>query len=149
MMKSLPAWMGCSLLLWTTAGTAQDAKTELHQMQGTWSGAMVRVGGKEPSEEEKQLKIKLVIAGSAYKAYVDEMLLMEGTLRLDPSQRPPAIDAVFTVDPLKGTVQKGIYELKGDVFVVNFAKPGDERPRDFQTRPESEEATVRYVREKK
>ena len=46
-------------------------------------------------------------------------------------------------------VQKGIYDLQGDVFVVNFAKPGDDRPRDFQTRPGSEEATVRYIREKK
>jgi len=137
------------LLLGAAAGRAQDTKTDLQQLQGTWTGSLVRAGGKEPSDEEKQLRIKLVIAGEGYKAYAEDMLLMEGALRLDAAQQPRAIDAIFGGGELKGMVQKGIYELRGDDLLVNFAAPGEPRPRDFQTRAGSEESTVRYVREKK
>jgi uncharacterized protein (TIGR03067 family) len=141
--KLLPA---CLLL--TTAVSAQDARTELQQLQGVWSGTLVHTAGKEPTQEERGLKIKLVIAGETYKAYAEDELLMEGTLRLDPAQQPRAIDAVFSGGDLKGMVQKGVYDLKPGEFIVNFAKPGDPRPRAFQTQPGSDEATVRYVREK-
>jgi uncharacterized protein (TIGR03067 family) len=140
--------VGCLLVLALNVG-AQDAKTDAQQLQGTWSGTLIRVGGQEPTEEEKSFKVKLVITGERYQALAEEQVLMEGTFRLDPTQQPRAIDAVFATGELKGTVQKGIYELRGDDLVVTFAKPGEERPRDFQTRPGTEESTVRYVRDKK
>jgi uncharacterized protein (TIGR03067 family) len=148
-MKRVLMLIAGGLLLWSAAGTAQDAKTDLQEMQGSWVGTLQRAAGKELSAEEKKLKMRLLIGGDSYKAFAEYEPLMEGTLRLDPSQRPRHVDATFGDGPLKGLVQKGIYELKDGVFLVSFAKPGDERPRDFQTREDSEDFTVRYVREKK
>ncbi len=142
------AWMlVAGLLLFSTALPAQDVPSELKQLQGTWTGTLIHVGGKEASAEEKKLQIKLRIAGAGYQVYAEDMLLMSGSLRLDPAQK--AIDAIFGDGNLKGTLQKGIYALQGDTFTVNFAQPGEERPRGLVTRDGSEESTIRYVRDKK
>jgi uncharacterized protein (TIGR03067 family) len=137
------------VLVLALGAQAQEAKTDLQQLQGTWLGSLVRSGGDDATDEEKKFRVKLVIAGDRYRAFAEEQMLMEGTIRLDASRQPPMIDATFATGEFKGAVQKGIYALQGDDLIVTFAKPGDERPRDFQTRAGTEEATVRYQRDKK
>ena len=71
-----------ALLLWSAAGAAQDVKSDLQQLQGSWIGSLVRAGGKEPSEEEKLLRIKLVIAGAVLLIFYG----LWGTSSVDPVQ---------------------------------------------------------------
>lgn len=148
------AWMlvGFGLVFWALVAAAQETTGDAKQMEGTWSGSIIRTGGEDPTPEEKKLKFRLLVAGDLYQVAIQDDLLqvlMEGKFRIDPSQQPKTIDAVFGSGDMKGAVQKGIYSLKDDELIVTFGKPGDDRPRDFQTRAGSDESTVRYVREKK
>ena len=146
-----PLIISVSLLATLTIGAAQDAaKTDLDHMQGIWAGTFSEIDGKAPSAQEKELRISLLVTDDRYEIYAPgNVLLMKGTLKLDPAATPPTIDAAFGVGPLRGTVQKGVYALKGDELTCRFAKPGDARPRNLTAPPVGEESTIRYVRIKK
>jgi uncharacterized protein (TIGR03067 family) len=133
-------------LLAVAALVAGGTPDDLKRMQGTWSVGIVEVDGKEPSKDEKNLRLKLAIEGDRYKTYVGEQYLSAGTLKLDAAAKPRALDATYTDGPFKGTVQRGIYEITPEGMTVNFAKPGADRPRTFKAGPG--ETLLRYTRAK-
>ena len=47
-------------------------------MQGTWSATIVEIDGKAASEDEKKLKMKLVVKDDGYKIYFDDLPQGEG-----------------------------------------------------------------------
>jgi uncharacterized protein (TIGR03067 family) len=65
--------------------------------------------------------------GSVYK----------GTLKLDPSRKPPQLDMKFDAGPEKGNVNLGIYECDGDTFKLCLATRGTTRPSKFASTPGS------------
>ena len=73
----------------------------------------------------------------------------EGTVQLDPTKKPKAIDVTFIEGERKGQVVLGIYEIEGDAFRVCVARPGDERPAEFSAKAGSGPTLIAYRREKK
>ena len=127
----------------------QGTLDELKKMQGTWLCEIHEEGGKKTTDEEKkELKLVLVIEGDAYKTYFNDQLLTSGNIRVDATKSPKTIDALPKDGPYAGKVQMAIFQWEGDVMWANFAKPGDTRPQDFKTRPDTEDALIRYVRKK-
>ena len=122
---------------------------ELQVFKGTWRLSSKEEDGKKFSEEE----IKDVIATNDGSGNVSVRrggkVFNEGTVKLDPTKKPKAIDITFTAGERKGQMVLGIYEIEGDTFRVCVARPGDERPADFSAKAGSGRTLVAYQREKK
>lgn len=113
---------------------AGDAASDLKLMEGTWKVVVMEADGKPAPEKEKGFPLKLVVKGDQFSSLYADKVLMQGTLKLAGDKGPREIDAELKMDPFKGMVQKGLYEIKGDEMRVIFAEPGKARPSDFKTR---------------
>jgi uncharacterized protein (TIGR03067 family) len=111
---------------------ADEPKTDLDRLQGTWVMASLEVDGKLVPEE----KIKgttLTIKGDKYIVKVKDKT-HEVSFKLDAKQNPRHMDMYFPDGKDAPKLAKGIYELKGDTLRICRAQPtGEDRPRDFVT----------------
>lgn len=108
----------------------KDTKTELDKLTGTWKGVSVVRDGKDVPKPEAEA-VRLVVAGEKY-TLTEGGEVIEGTHKLDPTKKPKEIDAVRTKGPNKGEAMKGIYQLTEDSFLVCFAAPGKDRPKELK-----------------
>jgi uncharacterized protein (TIGR03067 family) len=76
-------------------------------------------------------------------------LIGGGTIKLNPTKKPRAIDITFTEGEHKGKTALGIYEIDSDAFRVCVARVGDERPAGFSARAGSRRILIVYKRKKK
>ena len=131
------------------AEAAENAgKEELKRLQGTWRMVSVEVDGKKiPEEDLKQMAV--VFRGDAYTVKQGDTEVEKGTQKVDPTKKPKTIDAHILEGPDKGKDQLGIYELNGDALKVCFAAPGQERPKEFASKPGSKHELGMFKREKK
>ncbi|MBN2580689.1 MAG: PD40 domain-containing protein [Pirellulales bacterium] len=102
-------------------------------LYGNWRVASLTLVGEE-GEKEKYPNAELNVPLSAITSEKD-LILWAGTqqfavltYRLDATQTPPAIDAVF-----QGRDLQGIYRREGDVLRIALNETGTGRPRDFQS----------------
>jgi uncharacterized protein (TIGR03067 family) len=144
--------LAVAALVFGLVATAQDkdpkdAKAELERFTGTWRGVSVVRDGKQVPKEEAEA-IRLVVMGEKYslKEGADEI---EGTHKLDPTKKPKEIDAVRTKGPHKGETLRGLYELSEDTFIVCFAAPGKDRPKDLKPEGGPGLRVLAFKREKK
>ena len=121
---------------------------DLQAFKGTWRLSSKEEDGKKFSEEE----IRDVIATNDGSGKVSVRrggkVYNEGTVKLDPTKKPKAIDVTFIEGERKGQRVLGIYEIEGDAFRVCVAPPGDERPSEFSAKAGSGRILVAYKREK-
>jgi uncharacterized protein (TIGR03067 family) len=94
----------------------------------------------------KEIVVK--IAGNRYEVKTKEKTDV-GTLKLDETQKPKAMDATNTEGTDVGKVTKAIYELSGDTMRVCYVLDGGERPTEFATKEGSPLLLLTYKREKK
>lgn len=124
--------LAVALFLPADTAPTEAAKKDLQQLQGTWVMAALQVEGTDVPEE----KIKgttLTIKGDKYITKVKDTT-RETTIKLDPSQKPKAIDMYFPDGTDLPKLAKGIYEIDGDTMRICRAQmPGQERPREFIT----------------
>jgi len=114
---------------------ADDPQHEAGKLRGTW--AVVSADGLDAPEEALQ-RLKVIIRRETIHIMVPDREKETATLReketatfkLDPSQRPKAID--LTKDP-KGPTARGIYELDGDTLKLVWRREGP-RPTEILTR---------------
>jgi uncharacterized protein (TIGR03067 family) len=118
-------------ILMVFALIAADSQDDAAMLQGTWTMILGEREGRKLSDEEVA-SARLTITGTKY-SYTLGGRTETGTFKLDPSQKPRAID----VTPEEGKPILGIYEIEGDTHKVCFAEPGRERPSEFSTQPES------------
>lgn len=137
------ALLAVCTLLFSHATQADDLKA----MAGTWKVETAEAGGKKiESEDFKNITVK--IAGTRYEVTVKDKL-DAGTLKLDETQQPKAMDATDTEGDDVGKVVKAIYELSGDTLRVCYALEGGERPKELATKEGSPLLMLTYKREKK
>jgi len=118
------------------AEPTDEAKKDLEKLQGEWVMAALEVNGK-PVPEEKVRGTILTIKGDKYTLGVKDAK-HEVTIKLDPAQKPKAIDMLFPDGTNVPKVGKGIYKIEGDTFVLCRSQATEgARPTDFATTPDT------------
>lgn len=129
------------------AAPAEDKKKDEETIQGTWTVvSWEKIGKKTPDDELKALKVTIK----------DGTMTVDGgkkkekhTYKLDPSQKPKAIDLTNTGVEEKETTL-AIYELDGDTLKVCWGeKDPDHRTTKFASDADSGQTMIVLKREKK
>jgi uncharacterized protein (TIGR03067 family) len=143
-----------SFLLLLVAGLligAQDRKDEAVQKEyakltGTWKIVSVEVEGAKP-EEDFLKNARLVVKGDKF-TFKRGDLSNGGTYKVDVTAKPKTIDITYTEGPEKGKTLLGIYDLEGDTGKICIALPGNDRPKEFVSKPGSGHVLEVLKREK-
>ncbi len=128
---------------------AGESDKDLEKMQGTWTVvAMESKGRKVPSDDLKKSELRLSIQDDNFAYQASKKILREGTIRIDPEQKPKTLDSSETGPGGQAQATVGIYEIDGDTLRVCFAPAGEQRPKKFTTGPKSPASIVVYQRVK-
>jgi uncharacterized protein (TIGR03067 family) len=122
---------------------------DLQAFQGTWRLSSKEVDGKKFSDEEVKGVIGTSDGSGRFSVRRGGKVIGEGTMKLDPTKKPKAIDVTYTAGERKGQTALGIYEIESDAFRVCMARPGDGRPAEFSAKAGSGCTLIVYQREKK
>jgi uncharacterized protein (TIGR03067 family) len=125
------------------AGPPNDAGKDLRALQGTWQLTELLADEGPPLGKDRIKGVKFTVT--------NDKLVMEGLdgkrefgIRLDPSQKPKAIDITPLDGRFKGKTTPGIYEVRADTLRLCMAnKEVTARPRDFK--PSKEGQVVVFV----
>src|SRR5262245_49255477 len=128
-----------SVMCWLTLGAvlapafALRAEEAPKKLQGAWTATKAQRDGKAADDVVGH---RLSFTGDRFQIRsADGKSLYAGTVRVDPSAKPAAIDFEHTEGALKGKVWKGIYALDGDTL-----KTCDNAPNLDKGRPSTFEA---------
>lgn len=103
--------------------------------QGNWTLVSARNNGLPAPPEAAQGSSNTVHADTT-TMMIGGKLLLKATFTLDPLIRPKHVDFhILTGRFPAGTLQQGIYDIKGSTLQLCFAGPGKFRPVEFVTRP--------------
>jgi uncharacterized protein (TIGR03067 family) len=106
---------------------AEQPAADLERLQGTWVITSFTVGGRAGPGPQGDT---LTIDGDKF-TLAPKTELMKGTVKIDPTQKPKAIDLDVMEGGKKG-VALCIYALEGDELKLSFAEPGvKERPTEL------------------
>ena len=123
-----------------------DDPNDCDAVQGTWLASAAELGGK-PFPEEVRKSIKLTLKDGKYTVTVGKNP-DQGTVKLDSSAKPKALDISGTEGPNKGKTFLAIYELDGDTLKICYDLSGKARPTEFKTAEGTQQFLVTYKREK-
>jgi len=126
----------CGLILGTgfVLAFAQPAEDAQKQLQGTWTATKAERDG---TAADDVVGHRLSLTGNHFQIQSEDgKLLYAGTVRVDPSATPVAMDFEHTEGALKGKTWQGIYALDGDTLTVC-----DNAPNRDKGRPAAFEAT--------
>jgi uncharacterized protein (TIGR03067 family) len=134
-----------------TAPEVEKAEDDLKMLQGIWYRMYSEIDGKAwPSDvPPKSPRVKVLIRDDAWMGVdKDGTHVKQHTIRLDPTQRPKAID-LFTADEQQAGIL-GIYKLERDKLTLCLNIHGRAgRPREFAAKPrDDKEPTVLDVYER-
>jgi uncharacterized protein (TIGR03067 family) len=120
----------------------QEDRKALDALQGTWFAVTLQDEERQaPLETIKQFKLVIKDQKMLFSSEgISE--IREMGFRLDPTQKPPAIDLAVLSGPQQGKAIPGIYELKGDELKICLpTRPNEkgqwERPKDFDCKKRS------------
>jgi uncharacterized protein (TIGR03067 family) len=120
---------------------SEAEKKELEKVTGTW----VQAGENVPPENAKA---RLIYEGREFVGRHGDKVLFRGSVRLDPTQNPKAIDLTLDTGPNKGKISLGVYELEGDSYRGCLAEPGKARPTRLSPEPGSGQQAFAFRRVK-
>jgi uncharacterized protein (TIGR03067 family) len=132
-------------LLLTFAQRVEEAQKKL---QGTWKVTKAERDGKAADDVVGH---RLSFTGNRFQIQSkDGKSLYAGTVRLDPSAKPAAIDFEHTEGVLEGKVWKGIYALDGDTRTTCDNAPDLDKgwPAAFEAERGSRYALITFQRAK-
>lgn len=116
-------------------------------LEGIWLASAAELGGK-PFPEEVRKSIQLTLKDNKYTVAVGK-IPDQGTVKLDPSAKPKAMDITGTEGPNKGKTFLAIYQLDGDTLKICYDLSGKGRPTEFKTTEGTSLFLVTYKRGKK
>jgi uncharacterized protein (TIGR03067 family) len=141
-------------LCWLVLGTglvlafAQPAEDPQKQLQGTWTATKAERDG---NTADDVVGHRLSFTGNRFQIQSEDgTLLYAGTIRVDPSAKPVAIDFEHTEGVLKGKAWQGIYALNGDTLTVCDNAPNLDkgRPATFEAPSGSGYVLITFKRAK-
>jgi uncharacterized protein (TIGR03067 family) len=126
----------CWLILgsWLIPAFAQAAEEAQKKLQGSWTATKAERDGKAADDVVGN---RLSFTGNRFQIQSKEgKPLYAGTVRVNPSAKPAAIDFEHTEGALKGKVWKGIYALDGDTLTTcdNAPNLDKARPAAFEAK---------------
>jgi len=133
------------VLAFSSAARSDDKDDET--LQGSWLPSAAELAGQEFPDEVRKT-IKLVVKDDKYTVTVGADV-DQGTVKLNPSAKPKAMDITGTDGPNKGKTILAIYERKGDTLRVCYDLGGKSRPTEFKTKAGTQLFLVTYKREKR
>jgi uncharacterized protein (TIGR03067 family) len=98
-------------------------------LSGTWLPLSAELGKQKLPNASLKI-MKLVLTETTYVVDVADDV-DKGTVKLDASKTPKAMDITGTEGPNKGKTILAIYELKGDTLRICYDLKGKARPREF------------------
>ena len=136
------AILGAGLVL----AFAQPADDAQQKLQGTWTATTAERDGKAADDVVGH---RLSFTGNSFQILSkDGKPLYEGSVRVNPSAKPWAIDFDHTEEALKGKTWKGIYVLDGDTLTICDNAPNLDvgRPSSFETKSGSGYELITFKR---
>jgi uncharacterized protein (TIGR03067 family) len=139
----------CGLILLGTGlvlAFAQPAEEAQKQLQGTWTATTAERDGQAADDVVGH---RLSFTGNRFQIQSkDGKPLNAGTVRVDPSAKPAAIDFGHTEGALKGKTWKGIYVLNGDALTTCDNAPDLDkgRPAAFEAKSGSGYVLITFKR---
>ena len=127
---------------------AQPAEEAQKQLQGPWTATKAERDGKAADDVVGH---RLSFTGNRFQIQSkDGKPLYAGTVRVDPSAKPAAIDFEHTEGVLKSKAWKGIYSLDGDAVTTcdNAPNLDERRPTAFEAKSGSGYVLISFKREK-
>jgi uncharacterized protein (TIGR03067 family) len=126
----------------------KDRDKDSDALQGTWQVVSIELDGQKAPTEEVE-KVGLAVKGAGYKQLVKDSVTEEGTIELDPSQKPRTIGLRITSGDDKDKTQLGIYKIERDTLTLCLARPGSlDRPKGFSTKEGSGHVLIVLKRKK-
>ena len=123
----MAGWLFIVLSFGLAAAQAQDTARVL---QGTWT--ITAIDGKPMPAEPP---VTLTIAGTLYWQARGGTINERGTIQIDGSKTPMAIDFRIDEGPGAGMAQLAIVEVTNDTMRLSLDLPGaNQRPADFSIR---------------
>jgi uncharacterized protein (TIGR03067 family) len=144
-----------SAMCWLILGTglvsafAQPTEEANKKLQGTWTATQAERDGKVADDV---LGHRLSFTGNRFQIQSkDGKLLYAGTVRLNPSSKPAAIDFEHTEGVVKGKAWKGIYALDGDTLTMcdNAPNLDKDRPAAFEAKSGSGHVLITFKHAKR
>jgi uncharacterized protein (TIGR03067 family) len=145
-------WRGALIVLVVSStGVAVAAPTpdpsakDLKRLQGEWRLTAATENGTEYPPEQHVWT--WLITGTALRELGGTRgEVINGTIRLDATTKPPSLDLTDRDD---GLTARGIYRLDGDTLTVCVRVGGGERPKEFACKAGSRTVLIVFKRVKK
>lgn len=147
-MSSITMAMWLIVVMASAPAFAEPADEVQKKLQGTWTATHAQRDGKEADDV---IGHRLSFAGNRFQIQSkDGRPLYAGTVRLNPSAKPAAIDLEHTDGAVKGKIWKGIYALDGDTLKIcdNAPNVDKSRPAKFEAKSGSGYVLITFKREK-
>jgi uncharacterized protein (TIGR03067 family) len=101
---------------------------ELKSLQGTW--VMTSINGEAVDGSQPELTV--TYSDDKYSQSLNGQVTERGTIKLDPSKQPMAIDFVITEGTDANKTQLGVIQIATDAVTGKLNTPGaPQRPTDF------------------
>jgi uncharacterized protein (TIGR03067 family) len=143
-------WAMCSLILGSGLAPAfAQSGEEAKKLEGAWTATQAERDGKTAHDV---IGHRLIFRGNQFQIRAkDGKSLYLGTVRVDPSAKPAAIDFTHTEGTLKGKAWKGIYALDGDTLKICDNAPDLDkgRPPALEAKSGSGYVLIMFTREKR
>ena len=128
----------CATLLLIAVGSsasalaAEPTRKDIDAMQGTWAIVSFTADGSQIAAETIN-SWRRIVDGDRVTWKQGEEILVELTIKFDPTAKPMTLDSTIAAGENKGQTMLAIYELDGDEFRMCFAPPGMPRPTEFSS----------------
>lgn len=134
--------LGISLLVFTPFSNPNAVQDDSKLIEGTWLMVSLEMGGQQMADEA--LKDRTLVLKDGRYTFQDN----HGTYKINPAQKPKALDFAVTKGPYQGKTILAIYQLTADTFRLCYDLDGEARPAEFKTAPDKTYFLVSYKRGK-